>query len=308
MRLSEIVTEDRILLPLEAETLDEAIGLLCHRLEASGSLPKGAGTRLAGEFFSGARGEVIRVNTWVVLVAAQTPKVEQLLGALGSARTPFDLGDQGEGGTASVLLLLLTPRRVSPLKIQAIPTLSRFLRGAGHTTRLRTARGPGEILSFSELMDLDLQDQLLVADGLDPLKCQAHPDTAMGEVVALMARRGVRAIPVVGEKLDLLGLITSVDAIRHLLPGRISGSTDAEDLGAVPAREVMTRSVLCVSEEQSLLEAASLMANRGVAQLPVVREGELIGFLTRETALRLLFGPQEGDSGPGERSRTTGGG
>jgi CBS domain-containing protein len=302
MRLSEIVSEDRILVPLEAETLDEAIGLLCHRLEVSGTLPRGAGTRLAGEFFSGARGEVIRVNQWVVLLAAQTQEVGQLLGTLGSARSPFDLGGQGEGGTASVLLLLLTPRRVSPLKIQAIPTLSRFLRGMENTTRLRAARTPAEVLALSDLMELDIQDQLLVADGVDPLRYRVYPDTTMDEVIGLMVRRGIRAVPVVGEKLDFLGLITSVDAIRHLLPGQMTGAGDGERLGTVPARDVMIRSVMCVSEEQSLLEAANLMANKGVAQLPVVREGELIGFLSMETALQLLWGPRKGGSGPSERS------
>ena len=297
MRLSEIISEGRVLVPLEAETLDEAIGLLCHKLEVSGTVPKGAGTRLAGEFFSGARGEVIRVNQWVVLLAAQTQEVEHLLGALGSARSPFDLGGQGEGGTASVLLLLLTPRRVSPLKIQAIPTLSRFLKVAENTERLRGAGTPGDVLSFSEFMDLDLQDQLLVADGVDPLKFRVYPDTSMEEVVGLMVRRGIRAVPVVGEKLDLLGLITSVDAIRHLLPGQMTGSKDSGNLASVLARDAMVRSVMCVSEEQSLLEAANLMANKGVAQLPVVREGELIGFLTMETALQLLSGPRGGSSG-----------
>lgn len=307
MRLSEIVSGDRIQVPLDAETLDEAIGLLCHRLEVSGTLTRGAGTRLAGEFFSGARGEVIRVNQWVVLLAAQTQEVAQLVGALGSARSPFDLGEEGEGGTASVLLLLLTPRRVSPLKIQAIPTLSRFLRGAENTARLRDARSPADVLSISDLMELDIQDQLLVADGVDPLKYRVYPDTTMDEVIGLMVRRSIRAVPVVGEKLDFLGLITSVDAIRHLLPGQMTGTRDAGSLGSVPARDVMIRSVMCVSEEQSLLEAANLMTNKGVAQLPVVREGELIGFLTMETALQLLSAPREragGSSGKGEAGKS----
>jgi CBS domain-containing protein len=58
----------------------------------------------------------------------------------------------------------------------------------------------------------------------------------------------------------------------------------------------MTRTVLCVSEDQSLLEAANLMVNRDVEQLPVVREGELIGFLTRDAILRILFGREDGVS------------
>jgi len=33
--------------------------------------------------------------------------------------------------------------------------------------------------------------------------------------------------------------------------------------------------------------------NRDVEQLPVVREGELIGFVTRDTVLKALFGVPE---------------
>jgi hypothetical protein len=34
------------------------------------------------------------------------------------------------------------------------------------------------------------------------------------------------------------------------------------------------------------------MVNKGVGQLPVVRAGELVGFLSVETALQLLFHPE----------------
>lgn len=298
MRLSEVVSGDGIMIPLEAETLEEAIGLLCHRLESSGSLSEGQGTRLAGEFFSGARGEVIRVNEWVVLLAAQTSEVTRLLGALGSSSEPFDLGNRGEGGTASVLFLILTPRRVSPLKIQAIPALSRFLREKENATRLRDARSPSDVLAFPEFMDLEVQDQLLVADGLAPLEFRVYPDTPLEEVVGLMVRRGLRAVPVVGEKLEFLGLISSSDAIRHLLPERLTGPKPSTGEEKSPeAREVMTRSVMCISEEQSLVEAANLMVNKGVSQVPVVRDGELVGFLSVETTLGLLFGPGSGSDG-----------
>ncbi len=43
-----------------------------------------------------------------------------------------------------------------------------------------------------------------------------------------MVRRQIRAVPVVGEKLDFLGLITSGDAIKHLLPGRMTGENAAK--------------------------------------------------------------------------------
>ena len=51
----------------------------------------------------------------------------------------------------------------------------------------------------------------------------------------------------------------------------------------------MTRTVMCVSEEQSLIEAASIMVNRKAEQLPVIREGEMVGLLTRREVLQWLF-------------------
>jgi len=298
MILSEIVSKDQILVPLEADTLEEAVGLLYHRLESSRTLGRGVGTRLAGEFFSGVRGEVVRVNEWVVLLAAQTHRVETLVGSLGSTPVPFDLGDRAEGGTASVLLLLLTPRRISPLKIQAIPALSRFLRDKEHAARLRDASHSWEILSFSEFMNLEIQDQLLVADGLAPLKYRVYPDTPLSEIAGLMVRQGIRAVPVVGEKLDFLGLITTGDVMRYLVPERMTGGGGPKKMRSLMAREIMTRSVMCISDDQSLVEAVNLMVNKGVSQVPVVRGGELAGFLTAETALQLLYDPPDEADGP----------
>lgn len=292
MQLSEIISKDRILVPMDAETAEEAVGLLFQRLESTRALKIGVGVRLAGEFLSGTRGEAVRINEWAVLVAVQTNQVEVLTGCLGSAPEPFDLEDQGEGGIVSVVLLFLTPRRVSPLKIQAIPALSRFFRDKENAARFRAVKTTGEVLSFSEFMGLEVQDQLLVADGLAPLEYRVYPETPLSEVIGLMVRQGTRAVPVVGEKLDFLGLITSADAIRYLVPETLTGAGGERASGGLRAREVMSRSVMCISDDQSLVEAANLMVNKGVSQLPVVRDGELVGFLTAETALRLLFEPR----------------
>ena len=292
MIVSEIVSRDQILVPMDAETLEEAVGLLFDQLESSRILERGTGVRLAGEFYSGTRGELVRVNEGLVLLSVQTHHVRTMVGCLGSAPFAFDLGDLGEGGTASILLLLLTPRRIAPLKIQAIPALSRFFRDKENEARLRDAGHAREILSFSEFMNLEIQDQLLVADGLIPLKYRVYPETPLSEIAGLMVRQGIRAVPVVGEKLDFLGLITTGDAMRYLVPERLTGGGGPKKMGSLKAREIMTRAVMCISEDQSLVEAANLMVNKGVSQVPVVRGGELVGFLTAETALQLLFDPK----------------
>lgn len=60
-------------------------------------------------------------------------------------------------------------------------------------------------------------------------------------------------------------------------------------MAGILARDVMSRAVLCVTEDQDLVDAGKMMANRDLAQLPVVREGEMVGFLTREAVLRAIL-------------------
>ncbi len=127
---------------------------------------------------------------------------------------------------------------------------------------------------------------LRVADAVEGVKYRVYPDTPVSEVVDLMVRRGARAIPVVGDRYEVLGIITTGDALRELLDeGRGEGDKGE---GPILARDIMTRAVLCVSETQPLADAARMMANRRVQQLPVVREGELIGLITRDAVLQAL--------------------
>ena len=129
-----------------------------------------------------------------------------------------------------------------------------------------------------------------VADALVPSQYRVYPDTPLPEVVDLMVRRRLHAVPVVGERYEVLGILTSGDALAYMLSwGPTNEGEEAPaETDAPRARDVMTRSVLCVSEDQPLPEAANMLVNRDVEQLPVVREGEFIGFITRDSALRTL--------------------
>jgi CBS domain-containing protein len=130
---------------------------------------------------------------------------------------------------------------------------------------------------------------LLVEQALQAVQYRVYPDTPFSEVVDLMVRRGVRAVPIVGESYEVLGILTAGDALREVVSdGRAEESSASSGAEPLRARDVMTRAVLCVSETQPLVDAARMMASRKVQQLPVVREGELIGLVTREGILRAL--------------------
>ena len=52
---------------------------------------------------------------------------------------------------------------------------------------------------------------------------------------------------------------------------------------------MMQRRVLCVNEDQLLHEVAALMIHKDIERCPVVREGALVGILTRGDILRRLL-------------------
>jgi len=212
------------------------------------------------------------------------------------AAEPIEIAVQGAAPAACrVILLLLTPRRVATLRDQIIPAITRVLRDRRLEDQLTGATRPEQAFALTNLMSVELQEHLLVEDALISLNYRVYPDTPLPEIIDLMVRREVRAVPVVGENYEVLGIITAGDAIKHLLPrfrlGEVEG-TVADAAEEPTARDVMSRTIMCVSEDQSLLEAANILVNRDLEQIPVVREGELVGFVNREVILRLLSHPE----------------
>lgn len=137
-------------------------------------------------------------------------------------------------------------------------------------------------------MEGSSNEPLLVENALEDAKYRVYPETPLDEVVDLMVRRELHALPVVGEQFEVLGIITTGDALDRLLrepPAEVEGE---EARPPATARDVMTRAVLCVGEGQPLMEAARMMVNKKVDQLPVVRDGELVGLITRDAILAAL--------------------
>ena len=63
-------------------------------------------------------------------------------------------------------------------------------------------------------MGTELREQPLVADAVTPVRYRVYTHTPLLEVVDLMVRCKLRAAPVVGERYEVLGLISTGDALR----------------------------------------------------------------------------------------------
>jgi CBS domain-containing protein len=98
------------------------------------------------------------------------------------------------------------------------------------------------------------------------------PHMLVSDVVAILAEKRIGALPVI-EGGAVLGIFSERDLIY---------STAREGAAALSraVREVMTSPVICLTGEESVDEALSLMTRRRIRHLPVVEGARLIGFVS----------------------------
>jgi CBS domain-containing protein len=128
-----------------------------------------------------------------------------------------------------------------------------------------------------------------------------EPDTALEEVVRMMLAYRISGLPVVEEG-RVVGIVTEGDLLRrpetgterrrrHWLELFESGETDAAEYvhsHGVTAGEVMTPRVMSVTETTPLEEIAELLESHGIKRVPVLRDGQLVGIVTRADMIRCL--------------------
>jgi CBS domain-containing protein len=157
---------------------------------------------------------------------------------------------------------------------------------------MAAANTPAEVLAMAELGDAPVQPDLRVRDVMAHRTDGVSPDMTVREALELMLKQGWRAVPVLGKRGEVLGILTEWDVMKAMLP-EIPRAGDVEpepEEEPELVRDAMTRSVLCVSEDMDLEEAALMMTNKNIEQFPVVNESVLTGILTRGDILRKLFG------------------
>lgn len=118
-----------------------------------------------------------------------------------------------------------------------------------------------------------------VADIMTPNVDLADPNMKVREAALMMREDDVGALPV-GENDRLIGMVTD----RDLALRGIAGDGPAENTAV---REVMSDGIFYCYEDQSLEDAAKLMAEHQVHRLPVInRDKRLVGMLALADLVR----------------------
>lgn len=95
---------------------------------------------------------------------------------------------------------------------------------------------------------------------------------SMGEVVAILARHRIGAVPVLDDG-RVAGVFSERDVVRCLAE---YGATALDD----PVGERMSSPAVTAPPDRSVLAALALMTDRRIRHLPVVGDGVLLGFVS----------------------------
>jgi CBS domain-containing protein/mannitol/fructose-specific phosphotransferase system IIA component (Ntr-type) len=300
VRLADLLAPGRVLVPLRASDVSEAVRALVEACTADGRVKDPEELeRVRRE----ARPEdVVTLGPHAFLPHFRTDAVDRVVAALGVTAAPLPWPAEPDR-TARIVLLVLAPPRAAVPYLQALAAFTRALGEPDVVARLHAAAGGGEVLALPGFADVELEGPLLVRDIMTRDVLSVAPAAPLREAARLLVEHRWEAVPVVGEGGDVVGLVTNRELLRLLGPAYIqrvnTGEVPAVPRAAahaaarpldLPVRDAMARSVLCVSEDQSVADVAALMANKNVDRCPVVKDGQLTGFLTRADIVRKLVG------------------
>jgi CBS domain-containing protein len=299
VKLRDVVAPRHVVVPLAAASVLEATERLLERLVTAGAVAEPDKLRAA---LRAARLEdVVSVGEHAYLPHVRTDAVEQLITAVGVAPAPIPW-EKDPQRAARIVILIVAPPREAARYLQVVAAFARALSDPDTVQAILAARTPEHLLQAGALATAELPGQLTVRDVMTGGVVTARPDQSLGSVARVMVERDLRAVPVVDENNALVGIVTHRELLRHLLPAFLQRSTTgsfrapspeqiargAADARDLPVRDVMARSVLSVSEEQTLSDVASLMNAKGVERFPVTRDGAVVGMLTRADLVRKL--------------------
>ncbi len=131
------------------------------------------------------------------------------------------------------------------------------------------------------------------------------PDTSMQEIAELLLGHGISAVPVVDDSGEVIGMVSEGDLLRSNDEDRdarrdwwlamlAKGENGNHEILASRtthsrcARDVMSAPVVTVTENTDVSEIGKLLATHKIKRVPVLRDGHIVGIVSRADLVRAL--------------------
>ena len=301
MKLQDVVEQQHCVVPLSAQTVREATERLAERLVASGVVAEA--NRLHAVIRNAWPEDMVSVGEHAFLPHFRTEAVRKLATAVGVSLTPIRW-EKDANRSARIVILIVAPPRETPTYLQVVGAFARLLSDPAMVLAMLAAKTPDQLVQIGALQSIELPTHLAVRDLMTPEVLSARPTQTLGDVARIMMEKDVRALPVVDDNGSLVGMVTHRELLKYLIPDYLQRTKSGKframpahmaashqssgDPRGLPVKDVMSRAVLCLSEDQTLSDVANLMNSKDVDRFPVVREGIVVGFLTRADLIRRL--------------------
>lgn len=143
---------------------------------------------------------------------------------------------------------------------------------------------------------------MLVKDIMTKTVITVPPDAAVEDIAQTMVSAGISGMPVVDAAGKVVGVISEGDLMRRAetetAPRRSwwlkllgSPSMTAEDYirsHGMKASDLMSRSVISVTPDDTLGEAAKILEGHHIKRAPVIENGRLVGIISRSNLVQAL--------------------
>lgn len=164
-----------------------------------------------------------------------------------------------------------------------ISLIMRSLGGGGHPgagSALIKAANPEVIQEMiMELVSGNQQTSVMLSDIMSYPVIKVHEDTPVEDVIQILRDMGCTGLPVVDSQDDLVGIVSR----RDLKKVRQSKQMTA------PIKAFMVRNVVTISHDRSAVEVARLMIKHDIGRVPVVKDGKMIGIVTRSDVMIYFY-------------------
>ena len=293
MKLVELLAPERVLIPLAAQNVHEAGHALVEAVCASELAVEP--DRLRQMVADALPQDAVALGGHAFLIHFRTDAVRRVAVAMGVAPSPIARRREVQARRgARIVVLIVAPQREAATYLEVVSTFARAMARREVVEGLLRAGSARDVLEAAPLVGVDLPGQLMVRDFRISRVLSVKPDETLEHAARLMVAHNVPSLPVVSDSGEVLGIVSHREVLRLLVPryakrvntGELAVPVRRDQAGeadprTLPVREAMDRSVLCISEDQSLADVASLMVNKDIDRFPVVREGVLAGFITR---------------------------
>src|SRR4051812_32140657 len=222
MRLSEYISEERVLVPLSVSSLSEASEALLACVESSAAVRDPS--KLRRRIDESRSDDCLIVGGRAFLLHYRAEAVGALRVALGVAPQPIVRGSQPDDARARIVVLVVAPPREAARHLQLVRAFARVLSRHEVLEALHAASSAVEVAALGAFEEFTLPEELTVRDLMTERPRTTTPEMPLRDAAREMLSSGLSALPVVDADGGLLGLLSERELMRHFISTSLPAS------------------------------------------------------------------------------------